>query len=346
MNTLIIGDIHGCFEELLELCDRAGIGDGDLVVSVGDVVDRGPRPGDVIDFFRRRARSVVLMGNHERKHVRGVFSYSQEVTREQLGDRYAEDVAWMSTLPYHLERPDVRVVHFGHYPGVPLGEVPEDVRAGTTSGERHLRERFGERPWWDVYDDEVPIVFGHHVVGPEPLVVRDRVFGVDTGACHGLALTGLLLPARRLVSVRAREDHWARVRNAWQVPVLRRQPWATMTFEQIAKKVGKLRDPELAGGALEGILRWLDGVRAAIPELAAALASESERLHAVAGGDFGRVAAAHPAGSWLLRHRAGKLSPTHLGCGTPADVVRLARALGRDLPAEPFPQGGGGQCGG
>lgn len=335
MNTLIIGDIHGCFDELVELCDRAGIGDGDVVVSVGDVVDRGPQPGEVVDFFRRRPGSVVLMGNHERKHVRGVLSYGQEVTREQLGDRYADDVRWMSTLPYHLERPDVRVVHFGHFPGVALDEVPEDVRAGTTSGEGRLRERYGDRPWWEHYDDDVPIVFGHHVVGPEPLVVRDRVFGVDTGACHGLALTGLVLPARRLVSVPAREDHWACVRKRWQVPVLRRQPWPTMTFEQIGKKVGKLRDPELGDESLDRILGWIESLRATIPSLRDALEGEATRLEAE-GGDFGRAAAAHPAGAWLLRHRAGRLSPTHLGCSTPADLVRLARALGRELPAEPL----------
>ncbi len=336
MNTLIIGDIHGCHDELVELCDRAGVGDDDVVVSVGDLVDRGPRPADVVDFFRARANGVVLMGNHERKHVRGVFSYSQEVTREQLGERYADDVRWMSTLPYHLERDDVRVVHFGHYPGVPLADVPEDVRAGTTSGERHLRERYGDRPWWEHYHDDVPIVFGHHVVGPEPLVVRDRVFGIDTGACHGLALTGLLLPARKLVSVPARADHWERVRRAWQVPVLRRQPWPTMTFEQIAKKVGKLRDPELGDEALDRILAWIDALRAAIPALRVALEAEAARLEADAGGDFGRVAASHPAGSWLLRHRAGKLSPTHLGCSTPTELVRLARALGHELSAEPL----------
>src|SRR5687768_6189329 len=96
--TLIVGDIHGCHAEFLELLDRAAIGEGDLVVSVGDLVDRGPDPGAVVDFFRTRASSVVLCGNHERKHVRGVLSYSQQVTKLQLGERYDDDVKWMSTL--------------------------------------------------------------------------------------------------------------------------------------------------------------------------------------------------------------------------------------------------------
>jgi serine/threonine protein phosphatase 1 len=214
--TLIVGDIHGCHAELLDLLAKAGVADGDLVVSVGDLVDRGPDPGPVIDFFRARANAVVICGNHERKHVRGIFSPSQLITREQLGpDRYSGDVAWMATLPYHFERPDVRVVHFGCFPGVPLADVPEDVRAGTTSGSKKLERRFGKQPWWDFYQDDVPIVFGHAVIGPEPLIVRDRVFGIDTGACHGMRLTGLLLPERRIVSVPARADHWATVRNRY-----------------------------------------------------------------------------------------------------------------------------------
>ena len=56
------------------------------------------------------------------------------------------------------------------------------------------------------------------------MVWRDRVFGLDTGACHGHTLTGLLLPERRLISVPARADHWAYVRDAWQVPVQQSLP--------------------------------------------------------------------------------------------------------------------------
>ncbi len=336
MNTLIIGDIHGCYDELRDLLDRAAIGDDDLIVSVGDLVDRGPDPRGVVDFFRARQNAVVLMGNHERKHVRGVHSYSQRVAKLQLGDGYDDDVRWMSGLPYHYERPDVRVVHFGLFPGVPLDEVPEDVRAGTTSGEARLRERFGERPWWDFYEDDVPVAFGHAVIGPEPLVVNDRVFGLDTGACHGMRLTGLLLPSMRLVSVPARADHWPIVRTQWQTPVLETLSWSTMTFEQIEKKLRSLRDPELAGGPLERIGAWLESLRGAIPELRERLDGEVARLEAEHGDDAGRAAAAHPAASWIQRRRKGRLSSEHLGCSTPAELMKLAGALGVELGGDPL----------
>jgi serine/threonine protein phosphatase 1 len=333
--TFIIGDIHGCHLELLDLLERAGIGDDDLVVSVGDLVDRGPEPGAVLDFFQRRKNAVTLCGNHERKHVRGVFSYSQEVTRAQLGPSYADHVAWMAKLPYHYERPDVRVVHFGHFPGVPLGEVPEDVRAGTTSGEARLAERYGEHPWYELYQDRIPIVFGHHVV-QQPLVIEDRVFGIDTGACHGRRLTGLLLPELRLVQVDAREDHWARVRKAWQEPVLRKIGWSAMTFEQIERRLRGRRDPELEEGVLGRVASWSERILAALPTLRHLLDAEIERVAAAAGDDFGRAAASHPASSWMLRRRAGRLSEDRLGCATPDQVLALAQALELPLPASPF----------
>jgi serine/threonine protein phosphatase 1 len=49
-NTLIIGDIHGCYFELQALLDKAGLGAGDAVTGIGDVVDRGPESPQVVDF--------------------------------------------------------------------------------------------------------------------------------------------------------------------------------------------------------------------------------------------------------------------------------------------------------
>jgi serine/threonine protein phosphatase 1 len=198
-----------------------------------------------------------------------------------------------------------------------------------------LRARFGERPWYEFYEEDKPVVFGHAVVGSEPLVLRDRVFGLDTGACHGMRLTGLLLPSFRLVSVPARADHWARVRQEWQAPVLRTLPWGTMTFEQIEKKLRSLQDPELGPEVLDQVASWAGSLRAAIPMLRERLDREVARISAEAGDEFGRVAASHPAASWLQRWKAGRLSPEHLGCSSPQQLVTLAGALGWSLEASP-----------
>ena len=57
--TLIIGDIHGCYDELRDLLEVAAVAADDVVVSVGDLVDRGPgrgRRGDRLDRARPRPR--------------------------------------------------------------------------------------------------------------------------------------------------------------------------------------------------------------------------------------------------------------------------------------------------
>ncbi len=334
--TILIGDIHGCYAELEALLAAVELQPEDHLVSVGDLVDRGPEPTKVVRLFQTRPNSTALMGNHERKHVRGVLSYSQQITRLQMGEAYADAVAWMATLPYHYEDEQVRVVHWGLYPGVPLEEVPEEVRSGTTSGEGRLRERYGARPWHESYTDDKPVVFGHAVMGAQPLVRDGKVYGLDTGACHGLRLTALVLPEGRIVSVPAREDHWARARRAWEEPVLRQQRWGAMTWEQLLKRIAKARDPEHSGDYLDRVAGWAAALRGQIPELAAQLDAENARLLKAVGEEgYGRAAAEHAAGSHLIRLRAGRIGRENLGCAGPAELVALAAKLGSALPTEP-----------
>ncbi|MFC5186944.1 metallophosphoesterase family protein [Actinomadura harenae] len=226
--TIIIGDIHGCFDELIELLEKVGLQPDDLLVSVGDLVDRGPSPGEVVRLFRERPNSVAVMGNHERKHVRGIFSYAQEITRLQLGDDYAETVDWMRTLPYSFETDDIRVVHAAMLSGVPLADQKAEILCGSTSGERELAALFPHGHWHDHYTDAKPVVFGHHVTGPEPLTRDGRIFGLDTGACHGWNLTALCVPGFTVHSVAARADHWSIVKREWQLPVLKTQAVARL----------------------------------------------------------------------------------------------------------------------
>jgi len=51
MKTMIIGDIHGCFNELQALLDKTGVADDDRILALGDIVDRGPDSVQVLDLF-------------------------------------------------------------------------------------------------------------------------------------------------------------------------------------------------------------------------------------------------------------------------------------------------------
>jgi serine/threonine protein phosphatase 1 len=332
---VIVGDIHGCLAEWLDLVDKIGVNPEDHVISVGDLVDRGPDSPAVVDWFRSRPNTTVLCGNHERKHVKQTLSVSQEIVRMQYAERYTEACDYMGTLPYYVELPTVRVVHAATIPGMPLSEVPEDVLCGSTSGERKLKERYPEGWWHDHYEDDIPIVFGHHVTGEQPLVVRDRVFGLDTGACHGLRLTALVLPEFQLVSVPARGDHWRSTLKTWQMPLLRSRPWGEWTFEQIRRKVGELRRhheqaPEVEA-YLQGALDWSDAARASLPILCQSIDTIIASLLAEHGPEnFGRAAAQHPASTHLLRRHQGRLSD-QLACDGPGAVLALADKLGVTL---------------
>src|SRR5262249_29448313 len=62
-----------------------------------------------------------------------------------------------------------------------------------------------------LYDGPKPIIVGHrdYLHTGQPLIHRDRVFGIDTGCCRGGRLTGLLLPGFELLSVPARQNYWS-----------------------------------------------------------------------------------------------------------------------------------------
>lgn len=329
--TVIVGDIHGCFDELLELLDEVDLRPDDLLVGVGDLVDRGPAPGEVVGLFRERPNSIAVMGNHERKHVRGLSSYPQDVTRLQLGDRYAETVDWMRTLPYYFENEHVRVFHAAMVPGIPLAEQKEEILSGTTKGERRLNELFPDDDWHDHYTDAKPVVFGH-VTRREPLVRDGRIFGLDTGACHGWSLTALCVPEFTVHWVKAHADHWSIVKRQWQLPVLKTKPWRDYTWPDLTEAIAKFsatRDP--------AIRRWLDELERRSADLRSSFPALAATAQRIAGELTPDEMRRHPAARFLFQARDGRLDATRLAgqCSTPGKTIALARALGLPVPDLP-----------
>lgn len=225
--TLIIGDIHGCFYELQALLDKAGLSDGDEVIGIGDVVDRGPETPQVVDFFRTTPNTMAIMGNHERKHVRASrhvvkLSISQQISQIQIGPAYQKALEWMSSLPLYIELEQAILVHGYFEPGIPLDKQNPSVVCGMMGGEKILRERY-DRPWHELYDEKKPVIVGHYnyTRTDQPFVYRDRIFGLDTDCVTGKALTGILLPSFQFVSVPSRGNLWMQVRRSYQAPKAR-----------------------------------------------------------------------------------------------------------------------------
>lgn len=327
MRHIIIGDIHGCIDELHDLLDKLAVTDDDVVISVGDLVDRGPDSPAVVRWFRDRANAIVLMGNHERKHVRGVLTYAQEITRLQFGERYREAVAWMTSLPYFLELPDAIVVHAAAMPGMLLADQKEEVLCGSTAGEKELDQALAGTRWHERWSGPKPIVFGHHVV-EQPLVRPGHVYGIDTGACHGGMLTALVLPDFELVSIPARTDHWSVVKRTAQADVLATKPWAQLPWRDLDEQLAKFDrvDEPRARAYVDALRTWRRSLEARLHEVLAVLAAEAARVAPDAIKD-------HALAPLLFQHQRGRLDVAALRKNLPNPTRLEAAAATLGLPA-------------
>jgi serine/threonine protein phosphatase 1 len=249
MRTIVVGDIHGCYTELMQLLAKVQLTDRDWLISVGDIVDRGSDSVKVYDFLKDRPNTIVLMGNHERKHLKGTLSYSQEIVKLQFGDRYPEFLAWVSHLPYYYITDRAIVVHAAVEDGIEIEQQREEVLCGCTAGEKHLEKRYGQTYWSEMYTGAKPVIFGHHVVGDNPMVIADKVYGIDTGSCHGGRLTGLILPSFEIVQIQSPQDYWRAESAKWQLPVMQAKPWGSYKWAKIQAICDEFRHsthPELA----------------------------------------------------------------------------------------------------
>lgn len=349
---IVVGDIHGCYDELQELLSKAGAGEDDEIIALGDIVDRGPDTPRVLEFFRARAKSMSILGNHERKHLRSSRgetrpALSQLITRQQLGEpAYREALEFLGTFPLFLEHEDVIMTHGFFEPGIPLAGQKDVVLAGTLSGASCLAQKF-ERPWYEYYDGEKPLVVGHldYLKNGSPLIYRDRVFGLDTGCCRGGALTALILPEFRIVSVPSRGNHWELMQREYKSVVLKMLPDETAPWDKIAgflHSVGRQDDID------EEILEYADAVRETVARAEAALGQvflEIKAEHARAierlrkqcdydsasereqGSLYAAAVRGHPLERFLHIFRRGRLARDDLRkfFKSPADALGVAQ---------------------
>lgn len=238
----IIGDVHGCYDELEELLGKLGYqvtGQSDGVMSgpiyfhpegrkaifLGDLVDRGPRIIDTLKLvynMMKASSALCVPGNHDMKFMRKLRGKDVQITHG-----LAQSLAEVEALPEAVHQEFIKVVNefldglVSHYlldggklvvahaglkqemQGRGSARVRDFCLFGETTGET---DEFGlpiRYNWAAEYRGSTMVVYGHTpVVESEWL---NRTINIDTGCVFGGKLTALRYPEKELISIPARQ---------------------------------------------------------------------------------------------------------------------------------------------
>jgi diadenosine tetraphosphatase ApaH/serine/threonine PP2A family protein phosphatase len=205
--TIVVGDLHGCYDELMELLQTAAFTQDDRVVCVGDLVTKGPKNREVLELFMSDRRFSSVLGNHDlalRRKWNGEkvqLKPSQKATHKQLKHEKEVYLPFLNRLPFTIDLGTHMVVHAGLRPNIALySQTSEDMTLLRTLGKN--RESHDGTPWYEVYDGEKVVLFGHWPA-PEPRR-GPRAIGIDTGCVYGYNLTAYIIEEDRFITIPAR----------------------------------------------------------------------------------------------------------------------------------------------
>lgn len=233
----VIGDVHGCFDELTELLTKLGYQldqtggrymlshpSGRTPCFVGDLVDRGPKNAHCLQLVMDlvdAGTALCVPGNHDDKLRRALMGNKVQIgealqhTLDQVrarGDAFTERVRrFIKHLPYHqiVDHGRLAFVHAAMSEEW-MGKEPTKSRFaraiyGKTTGKLDPNG-YPERLDWTLdYEGKALVVYGHTPV-LNPYENRNTV-NIDTGCVFGNQLTALRYPERQFVSVPARRVH-------------------------------------------------------------------------------------------------------------------------------------------
>ncbi len=206
-----IGDIHGYLNKLKRLIGRIKPdAEKDLLVFIGDYIDRGPDSKGVVDYLinlqsRQATNMVCLLGNHEKMFMDyltngkekwsflmngGVDTLKSYNIKENQSKKVLprEHIVFFKSLRPYYETEDYIFVHAGLRAGIPLSEQKLDDLIW-------IRKEFTESN----YNFGKLVIFGHTPL-TRPLVAPTKI-GIDTGAGYDGKLTALELLEMRFYSV-------------------------------------------------------------------------------------------------------------------------------------------------
>ncbi len=208
--TIVVGDIHGCYDELEDLLEKVGFTAADRLVSVGDLVTKGPKNREVLERFMTEPQFSAVIGNHDlalRRRWNGEkfkLKNSQKPTHKELKKDKEHFVSYLNQLPFLIDLGTHLVVHAGLRPGVALhSQSTEDLTELRCLGaDRTARDG---TPWYESYEGDKVVLFGHWPAA-EPRRGKMAI-GLDTGCVYGNHLTAYIIETGEFTTVRARRTY-------------------------------------------------------------------------------------------------------------------------------------------
>lgn len=225
-HVFVIGDVHGCAEELELLLSEANANDNHtLKIFAGDMVNKGPDSPKVLHMMQAMPHFAVR-GNNEEAVLRECRNRDVDRTYKLPGKyKWIEqlsrsDIQYMADLPYSLLLPSLNsiVVHAGLVPGKPLwAQHPVDMVSMRNlivgdyfdeGGIQAVSEVDVGTAWATLWPGPQHVYFGHDAV--RKLQRHPHATGLDTGCVYGGQLTGIFIHGERkgeIISIWAKEKY-------------------------------------------------------------------------------------------------------------------------------------------
>jgi protein phosphatase len=235
----IIGDVHGCYDELCDLLEKMGYAVDRAAamaqppakrraIFLGDLCDRGPKNPETLRLVMNMTEAGTALsvpGNHDVKLLRKLrradvkLKYGLNITVSQLERESPEFIERVKVFlrglvsHYVLDRGRLVVSHAGlkeAWQGRSSGRVRRFCLYGDTTGETDVFGLPVRLDWARKYRGKALVVYGH-IPSREPRFLNNTVC-VDTGCAFGGSLSAYRYPEAEIVSVAAAREYYAPVK--------------------------------------------------------------------------------------------------------------------------------------
>lgn len=214
---IIVGDVHGCADELQTLLRRCQVSSDERLIFVGDLIGRGPKSRQVLSIVREYKADSVL-GDYEAALLEWKSYVDRDMTPPALDPSLfsvsigltQEDWDLLKSFPLYIRLPEYEsvVVHGGFLPNVPIEEQKREtmltirtIVSETAGGQERVKHDL----WASLWRGPEVVFFGHNeCIGFQR---HPKAIGLDTGCVFGGELSAFILPQQQIFKVRAQQAY-------------------------------------------------------------------------------------------------------------------------------------------